>query len=720
MTRRSQRIKGKVVTYTEAQDVVVSDAADTDGEFQNDDGKGENEEERPRKKAKRGTRSKGSSTDGDYRAASSSKKRRIPEQFRKVRGRLGLLERLAKDVPLEVILEIFCYLDPGDLLRLARTTKDLRGILMSQSSESVWRTAREGVEDLPPRPDDLNEPQYAHLLYESYCHICGHKPCDSVFWSFRVRCCKSCASATFTECDDPDFVTGLPREYSMRRRDVLPWEYLKGSWRYRDVVCHTGITARYQAEFEALETETERNEWIERKIDERRKRVEHANLCQRWLQARLDRRSNELDDIREQRREAILERLEKIGWREEAELSMTSFWLSDDFASHKLVRQPKKLTDYGWNSIKTELVEWLTRRKEERLERQRRNTLDRRYKLLSAEYDQSKSRHDLHDPFPSKGDILTSKYFEDLIWDTPLDEEITAEFIKSEFLEHFPLIVDQWRPAKTQELVQVMQTIRPGASVSDLHLATTVFECTKCLPRTLMHYPQMFYHHCCFENRETNSARMAEFQYIFSNPWSSKSLILSGHGAQAAKEIVEACSLDHTTATIQDLYNANPLIECKTCHLNGSSWYGGRLFMRWPSAISSDHRTHTLSINDFGDETQQILASERSDNLFFSACCAYCHDPIMKDLLRLQEHLRLRHNDILNWGADDCIFPLSLAEARTHFYWNPTVELRRLCATFRYNKDSAQTAPSVYYASSLNFLRGSMLLSSDDEYDESD
>ncbi|KAF9060710.1 hypothetical protein BDP27DRAFT_1236376 [Rhodocollybia butyracea] len=112
-------------------------------------------------------------------SATKKGKNRMPEQFRNVRGRLGLLERLAKDVPLDVILEIFCYLEPGDLLRLARTTKDLRSILMSKSSESIWRTARENVQGLPPRPNDLNEPQYAHLCYESYCHVSTSGVCNN-------------------------------------------------------------------------------------------------------------------------------------------------------------------------------------------------------------------------------------------------------------------------------------------------------------------------------------------------------------------------------------------------------------------------------------------------------------------------------------------------------------------------------------------------------------
>ncbi|KAF9075683.1 hypothetical protein BDP27DRAFT_1414865 [Rhodocollybia butyracea] len=79
----------------------------------------------------------------------------------------GKLERLAKDFPLDVILEIFCFLEPDDLLRLVRTTKRIRSILMNKSSESIWRAARENVNGLPIPPDDLNEPQYAHFCYES-------------------------------------------------------------------------------------------------------------------------------------------------------------------------------------------------------------------------------------------------------------------------------------------------------------------------------------------------------------------------------------------------------------------------------------------------------------------------------------------------------------------------------------------------------------------------
>ncbi|KIK59141.1 hypothetical protein GYMLUDRAFT_683655 [Collybiopsis luxurians FD-317 M1] len=104
MARCSQRIKEKATVYTDIQDVVVSDAADADSDSQDDDQK-EDKAEPPRKRARKSNRSDGSFVD-DYYVASSSKRQRIPEQFRKVRGKLGHLERLAKDVPLDVILEV--------------------------------------------------------------------------------------------------------------------------------------------------------------------------------------------------------------------------------------------------------------------------------------------------------------------------------------------------------------------------------------------------------------------------------------------------------------------------------------------------------------------------------------------------------------------------------------------------------------------------------------
>ncbi|KAF9061958.1 hypothetical protein BDP27DRAFT_1369237 [Rhodocollybia butyracea] len=58
-------------------------------------------------------------------------------KFRCLSAQPGFLQRLANDVPLDIIHEISCRLDPDDLLRLARTSKNLRCILMSKTSDTL-------------------------------------------------------------------------------------------------------------------------------------------------------------------------------------------------------------------------------------------------------------------------------------------------------------------------------------------------------------------------------------------------------------------------------------------------------------------------------------------------------------------------------------------------------------------------------------------------------
>ncbi|KAJ4490788.1 hypothetical protein J3R30DRAFT_3425187 [Lentinula aciculospora] len=87
------------------------------------------------------------------------------------RGNKGILENMLK-LPLDIVLEIYSYLKPLDLLRLSRTSKDFRAFLMTRSNAIVWCTARSNVPSLPSLPSDLSEPQYANLAFDSYCHVC--------------------------------------------------------------------------------------------------------------------------------------------------------------------------------------------------------------------------------------------------------------------------------------------------------------------------------------------------------------------------------------------------------------------------------------------------------------------------------------------------------------------------------------------------------------------
>jgi hypothetical protein len=111
-----------------------------------------------------------------------------------VKGIQGVLE-VVKGMPLDILFEvstlpiscscqplefhqlmyfqIFSHLDPIDLVTLTQTSKELRAMLTSRSSTSVWKAARANiVPAMPDCPDDLSEPQYAVLMFGKGCHVC--------------------------------------------------------------------------------------------------------------------------------------------------------------------------------------------------------------------------------------------------------------------------------------------------------------------------------------------------------------------------------------------------------------------------------------------------------------------------------------------------------------------------------------------------------------------
>ena len=83
-------------------------------------------------------------------------------------------------------------------------------MLMCRNARSVWKASFGNDPDIPPVPDDLNEPQYARLLFDKSCmvgarqilihsksHAMQSQEClapnvSTVAWGARWRCCKKC------------------------------------------------------------------------------------------------------------------------------------------------------------------------------------------------------------------------------------------------------------------------------------------------------------------------------------------------------------------------------------------------------------------------------------------------------------------------------------------------------------------------------------------------
>ncbi|KAJ3506348.1 hypothetical protein NLJ89_g6920 [Agrocybe chaxingu] len=153
--------------------------------------------------ARRSTRKrrKVSSTDASEQTVTQEQTVEAPtKEFRPTRKRKGKLNSLLS-MPLDILFEILGHLKPYDLLRLARTTKDFRRLLMSKSSISVWKASLREVPGLPPCPPGMTEPAWTNLVFSPQCTYCLATT-RNIEWRFRARVCKSCSKTVLGNLRD--------------------------------------------------------------------------------------------------------------------------------------------------------------------------------------------------------------------------------------------------------------------------------------------------------------------------------------------------------------------------------------------------------------------------------------------------------------------------------------------------------------------------------------
>ncbi|KAF8067022.1 hypothetical protein FPV67DRAFT_1225181 [Lyophyllum atratum] len=99
-------------------------------------------------------------------------------------------------LPTEVLLETARTLEPADLLALSRVSKQFRAIFMSKHSRLVWVSAfKNAIADLGLPvgcPADMNEPQYASLIFDQFCSACNSTRATKVHFPLRLRFCATC------------------------------------------------------------------------------------------------------------------------------------------------------------------------------------------------------------------------------------------------------------------------------------------------------------------------------------------------------------------------------------------------------------------------------------------------------------------------------------------------------------------------------------------------
>ncbi|TRM55854.1 hypothetical protein BD626DRAFT_636274 [Schizophyllum amplum] len=123
---------------------------------------------------------------------------------------------LLAELPLELVYEILTRLHPADLLSVSRLNKTLRHVLLHKSARWIWMISFQSVrgdpawEDAyggpggcPKVPTGLNEPQFAHFLFDDLCMKCGLPDADFVAWNACMRYCDECANGVFCTLQSP-------------------------------------------------------------------------------------------------------------------------------------------------------------------------------------------------------------------------------------------------------------------------------------------------------------------------------------------------------------------------------------------------------------------------------------------------------------------------------------------------------------------------------------
>ncbi|KAF9445286.1 hypothetical protein P691DRAFT_710588 [Macrolepiota fuliginosa MF-IS2] len=339
-------------------------------------------------------------------------------------------------LPLDVWFEVLANLTPYDLLKLARTTKDFRKILMVRSAAPVWARARKNVPGLPPCPADMTEPAYANLAFSPCCHFCLTRTSRRIDWDLRARMCATCIKQEVISVrrgNDP-IPRLIPTQISTRSSRPLS---LCLKRQYDEM----GLTLHKLGEDQIQAFEQDRRQVVQA-------HKEHTELCERWSQNQANSRVQELYQLKKDRYDSIIHKLTELGWGEE----LKQIRAQDFLSNHRLVKQPHKLTDRIWKNIKTPLVESMESMRIKRLELEREKLIKKR-KLAVIDFFRGYKNYRLPyaELMPEPADYLAFEPIHTLI-EKPDDEELKRD-TWVEFEPCLPDLIRQWREKVEEDLI---------------------------------------------------------------------------------------------------------------------------------------------------------------------------------------------------------------------------------------------------------------------------
>ncbi|KAK0491270.1 hypothetical protein IW261DRAFT_1620664 [Armillaria novae-zelandiae] len=505
--------------------------------------------------------------------------------LRRTRGRRGRLQGLM-DMPLDIWLEIFEVLHPLDLLHLARSTKHLRSVLMSRSLSAIWKNARLSSDFPEPMPG-LSEPVWVSLLFEPNCHFCVKGTVHTVDFTFRVRVCGNCAE-----------------QQIISHRAVLPLHVLfdlQDETTRKILAClptrrssrkpFKGLNISLRREYEEVKAHYLTLSSDQRKVyrEERRAFIaeiaKHVQIGEAWQRQRICDREKELEQVRVDRAEAISKKLIDLGYEQDLE----SIKAPDSFHGHRLVRQPRALTERGWSNISRDIIEFIEKMRSKRLDREHTALINSRKAIAASllrTYKLSSSGTPYTSILPTVVDFYNFGPVKDLL-ELP-DRIIVDEPRFAPIVPQIDAFCQTWRERIHDELVYIVGHPDPSSlqtiedKVAFLKLARNVFSCDgECsfswagaTAASELYYPQVLAHRCSVTEWDPHEDDPQDEALSLSDmrrrcAWTAKHLSLHNKASVMVSSFIEALDRDPEQTTIDDLDNLEQLYRCLPCEHNG-------------------------------------------------------------------------------------------------------------------------------------------------------
>ncbi|CAE6436002.1 unnamed protein product [Rhizoctonia solani] len=326
---------------------------------------------------------------------------------KRIKGKQGGLQGIMK-MPIEIFMEIAPYVDPGDLISLARTGKFFHAMLLDRSAAPVWQRSLSSVADLPPCPTGMVEPQYAALM------LAERLP--------------------YYDMDS----TPIPFTWHIKNPSSK-----KVSYKLR---AHIQQFERARNEFIQNGDQEGLVAWAQERNAIWDVQSKEGDVLLKYINSVAASRSTKLQDLKAERQEQIHKRLKALGWNEKYfDFSKGSNSARKQW--HNLVEVPKPFTERIWTNMLPKLGQLLeeNRPQLDEYERQQRQderchkveTMLRNYKKATDPYSwdfifnmykEENTLEKVHELFEKQRNILDQKLSE---WRIRVEDQLVGQYTLS-------------------------------------------------------------------------------------------------------------------------------------------------------------------------------------------------------------------------------------------------------------------------------------------------